>query len=87
MASVAAAIAIDGDTVKRANLVLHWVAPVPYRARPVEEYLSNTPASGIDPAHAGSLTLPDHRPMAGNNSKVAPAANLVKRAVARLLDR
>ena len=36
---------------------------------------------------ADSLALPDPRPMADNGYKVALAANLVKRAVAKLLDR
>ena len=58
---------------------------MPYRAREVEEYLRGKEASQVDAAYAGSLALPDARPMAENAYKVILARNLVKRAVGRLI--
>ena len=86
LVSVAAAVTLEGTTLVRASVVLGGVAPVPYRAKAVEEYLRGKDAARVDPAHAGSLALPDARPMADNAYKVALAQNLVKRAVGRLLD-
>ena len=85
LVSVAAAVTLEGTTLVRASVVLGGVAPVPYRAREVEEYLRGKEAGQVDLAHAGSLALPDARPMADNAYKVILARNLVKRAVGRLL--
>ena len=85
LVSVAAAITLEGTILARASVVLGGVAPVPYRAREVEEYLGGTEASQVDAAYAGSLALPDARPMAENAYKVILARNLVKRAVGRLI--
>ena len=85
LVSVAAAITLEGTTLVRVSVVLGGVAPVPYRAREVEEYLRGKDAGLADPAHAGTLALPDARPMADNAYKVVLAKNLVKRAVGRLV--
>ena len=85
LVSVAAAITLKGTTLVGASVVLGGVAPVPYRAREVEEYLRGMEAGRVDPAHAGSLALPGASPMADNAYKVTLAQNLVKRAVGQLL--
>lgn len=85
LVSVAAVIALDSGTIDHASIVLGGVAPVPYRARLVEEYLRGRPAREVDPAYAGSLALPNARPMADNGYKIVLANNLVKRAIAQLL--
>ena len=85
LVSVAAGIKLEGTIIVRASVVLGGVAPVPYRAREVEEYLRGKEAGHVDPAYAGSLALPDARPMADNAYKVILARNLVKRAVGRLV--
>jgi xanthine dehydrogenase YagS FAD-binding subunit len=85
LVSVAAVIALDGGTISHASIALGGVAPTPYRARQVEEYLLRRPAREVDPAYAGSLALPNARPMADNGYKIALANNLVKRAIAQLL--
>ena len=61
------------------------MAPVPYRAGAVEEYLHGKAAAEVDAAYAGSLALPDARPMTNNGYKVTMATNLVKQAVDRLI--
>jgi xanthine dehydrogenase YagS FAD-binding subunit len=85
LVSVAAVINLEGDVVRHAALSLGGVAPVPYRARLVDHYLQGRAVAEVDPDHAGSLTLPDARPMADNGYKLALASNLVKRAITQLL--
>ncbi len=85
LVSVAVAVELEGDTIRQARVCLGGVAPVPYRARQVEEYLRDKLVVDVDPAHAGSLALPNPRPMAENGYKVPLAANLVQRAVGQVL--
>ena len=85
LVSVAARLAVSDGVIQQTAVALGGVAPVPYRAREVEEYLLGKPAATVDAAHAGSLAIPDARPMTDNGYKVVMANNLVKQAVARLL--
>ena len=85
LVSVAAALAVEAATIRHAAVVLGGVAPVPYRARQVGQYLQGKDIGEVDAAFAGSLALPEARPMADNRYKVILAANLVKQAVAELL--
>jgi CO/xanthine dehydrogenase FAD-binding subunit len=52
----------------------------------VEQYLQGKDIGEVDSAFAGSLALPEARPMADNRYKVILATNLVKQAVAELLE-
>ena len=89
LVSVAAVIDLDdtpkGPAIARAAVTLGGVSPVPHRVSEVEDYLTGQPASAIDPAQAGSLALPDARPLTQNAYKLPMARNLVHRAVARVL--
>ena len=85
MASVAAVLSWEGASVRHISVVLGGVAPVPYRAQRVEEYLRGRRAAEVDPVHAASLTLPGATPLAHNGHKVVLACNLVKQAIRRLL--
>ena len=85
LVSVAARLAVSDGVIQQAAVALGGVAPVPYRATQVEEYLAGHPVADVDAAHAGSLAIPDARPMTNNGYKVVMANNLVKQAVARLL--
>ena len=87
LVSVAARLAVADGVIQQAAVALGGVAPVPYRAGAVEEYLQGKAAAEVDAAYAGTLALPDARPMTNNGYKVIMANNLVKQAVARLLDR
>ena len=84
LVSVAARLGIADGVIQQAAVALGGVAPVPYRARAVEEYLQGRAISAVDAAHAGTLALPEARPMTDNGYKVVMANNLVKQAVARL---
>ena len=85
LVSVAARIAVSGGVIEQAAVALGGVAPVPYRAEQVEEYLRGQAPDAVDAAYAGTLSIPDARPMTDNSYKVVMATNLVKQAVARLL--
>ena len=85
LVSVAAAAAVSGGRVTQAAVALGGVAPTPYRAGGVEEYLRGRAVADIRPAAAGALALPNPRPLPDNAYKVPLAANLVNRAVAAVL--
>ena len=93
LVSVAAALTLSGVDraganrgahITRAAIVMGGVAPVPYRAGEVEEYLRDRCVDEIDSTYAGGLALPAARPMADNAYKVTLARNLVRRAVNQL---
>ena len=88
MVSVAAALWLadspGGPVVHKARIALGGVAPAPYRALEVEQYLAGRTTPAIDPAHAGSLALPNPTPLPENGYKIPMARNMIQRAVARL---
>ena len=92
LVSVAAALTLSGVDraanravqITKAAIVMGGVAPFPYRAGEVEEYLLNRCVDEIDSTYAGGLALPAARPMADNAYKVTLARNLVRRAVNQL---
>ena len=84
VASVAASLTLDGQTIRHMPVVLGGVAPVPFRARRVEEYLRGRLLADVDPVHAAGLALASASPMAGNSHKVTVATNLTKQAIIRL---
>ena len=82
---MAAVVHLAGATIRDASLVLSGVAPAPYRAPLVEGYLQGKTSAEVDPVHAGSLAVPNARPMAEIAYKVILAANLVRQAMLQLL--
>ena len=89
LVSVAAALTLDGDgtdaVISKARVAIGGVAPVPYRATEVEDFLTGRVASEIDPAEAAALALPNATPLPQNGYKLPMARNTVKRALASLL--
>ncbi len=85
LVSVAVRMAVSGGVVQQAAVALGGVAPAPYRATQVEEYLAGRSVDEVDAAYAGTLSIPDARPMTDNGYKVVMANNLVKQGIARLL--
>ena len=85
LVSVAAALTVTDGTITQASLVLGGVAPTPYRATATEAYLQNQRVDSVSSAHAGSVSIPDARPLPDNAYKIPMANNLVNRAVARIL--
>ena len=86
LVSVAAAITLDANRdIAGARVALGGVAPVPYRAIEVEDYLAGRPASDVDAAAAAALALPNATPLPQNAYKLPMARNTLKRALATLL--
>ena len=87
LVSVAAALSLDddGSTIRQARIALGGVAPVPYRAAEVEDYLTGRPIADVDPSEAAALALPNATPLPQNGYKLPMARNTVKRAINHLL--
>ena len=95
LVSVAAALSFDAAgagegnvpdaVIRQARIALGGVAPVPYRAIEVEDYLAGRAIADVDPAEAAALALPNATPLPRNGYKIPMARNTVKRALASLL--
>ena len=87
LVSVAAALSLasDGATIAQTRIALGGVAPVPYRAAEVEDYLAGRLIADVDPAEAAALALPNATPLPQNGYKLPMARNIIKRAINHLL--
>ncbi len=83
--SVALALRMDGDRVRRAGVVLGGVAPIPWRVAPVEERLAGQQVTESLAAEAGRLAVDGARPLSKNRYKVALVENLVRRKLLSLV--
>jgi len=81
LVSVAAALDVDGGTVRDVRLALGGVATKPWRAWRAEEALRGRPASADSFRAAAEAELADARPLPGNGFKV----ELAKRTIAAVL--
>jgi xanthine dehydrogenase YagS FAD-binding subunit len=84
LVSVAAALDLDGDTVRDVRLALGGVAHKPWRASRAEAALRGQPATPEAFAAAADAELTDARPLAGNAFKVPLAQGAVVRALNEL---
>ena len=75
----------DGNDRQGSRIALGGVAPVPYRAIEVEDFLAGKSASQVDAAEAAMLALPDSTPLPQNGYKLPMARNTVRRALTHLL--
>jgi NADPH-dependent glutamate synthase beta subunit-like oxidoreductase len=82
IASVAAVLAMKGDTVAGARIVLGAVAPVPQRATSAEVYLRGKRPDAATAAEAAALAVEGVTPLARNRFKVQIAKALVGRVLA-----
>ncbi|MGN6389154.1 MAG: FAD binding domain-containing protein [Burkholderiaceae bacterium] len=81
LVSVAAALEMDGDTVRQARLALGGVAHKPWRAPEAEQALVGRPLDDASLAAAADAAVQGARPYEFNRFKV----DLARRAVARAL--
>jgi NADPH-dependent glutamate synthase beta subunit-like oxidoreductase/CO/xanthine dehydrogenase FAD-binding subunit len=82
--SVAAAFLLDGGRVKRASIVFGAVAPVPLRARLVEEFIVGRELDEETAEAAGSLAARGTYPLERNGYKVQVLKALVRKAIITL---
>jgi xanthine dehydrogenase YagS FAD-binding subunit len=83
LVAVAAALELDGNTIRQSRVVLGGVAHKPWRSREAEAALSGQPASEESFRRAAEAALRDAKPLAHNAYKV----ELGKRAIVRALRR
>jgi len=83
LVAVAAALELDGGTIRQARVVLGSVAHKPWRSREAEAALSGKPLSEESFRRAAEAALAEAKPLAHNAYKV----ELGKRAVVRALMR
>ena len=81
LVAVAAALELDGATIRNARIVLGSVAHKPWRSRDAEAALVGRPATQESFQRAASLAMRDAKPLAHNVYKV----ELGKRAIVRAL--
>ena len=86
LVSVAAALALDGDTIADVRIALGGVAPKPWRAWRAEEALRGRPATDTSFAEAADAELADARPLAGNAFKVELARRTLVAVLAQLTE-
>ena len=83
LVAVAAALELDGDTIRQARVVLGGVAHKPWRSQEAEAALAGKPATEESFRRAAEAALRDAKPLAHNAYKV----ELGKRAIVRALMR
>lgn len=81
IASVAAALDMDGGTVRDVRIVCGGVAPIPYRAKAAEAHLRG---KKLDIDGAAAAAVADATPLSGNGYKVPILRQLVRRALTEL---
>ena len=81
LVSVAAALEIDGDTIKSARIALGGVAHKPWRAESAEQYLAGKPATEATYQAAAKLVTADAKTYEHNAFKVPMAQQTVVRAL------
>lgn len=81
LVSVAAALTMQGKTCEKANVVLGGIAPIPWRAKAVEDALANKEITEETAQQAANLVADGAEPTKDNAYKVNLAKTLVTRAV------
>lgn len=82
--SVAVALEMDGETVRRAGIVLGGVAPIPWRLPAVEELLTGQRLTETLTTEGGQLAVEGAQPLSKNGYKVTLTENLVRRTLMSL---
>lgn len=84
LVSVAAAVDLDGDTVRDARIALGGVAHMPWRARLAEDALRGAPATDEAFRQAADAELAGAAPVEGNEFKVPMVRNTMVAVLRRL---
>jgi xanthine dehydrogenase YagS FAD-binding subunit len=81
LVSVAAALQLDGGTVRRVRIALGGVAHKPWRASATEQALIGKTLDRASLQNAAALAMRDARPLRENGFKVALAQRAIVRAI------
>jgi len=79
LASVA--LEMDGDTVKKANILLNGVAPIPWRSEKAEAAITGKSLNEENATAAGAAAVEGAKPLSMNAYKVPLTKTVVKRAL------
>jgi NADPH-dependent glutamate synthase beta subunit-like oxidoreductase len=79
--SLAYSYNLDDQTIKDSRIVLGAVAPIPLRARGVEEYLEGKPVNDETAMKAGDVAVQTFMPLARNRFKVQIVKALLRKMV------
>ena len=82
--SVAIALEMDGDLIRRAGIVLGGVAPIPWPAVTAQDLLAGQRITEALAEEAGRLAVDGARPLSKNRYKVTLVENLVRRTLLSL---
>ena len=78
---VATVLTLKGTTITDARVALGAVAPVPLRAREVEQFLAGRTPDGETAEAAGAIAVRGVRPLGGNRFKIQIVKALVRKAI------
>ena len=81
LVSVAAALQMDGNTVRSARIALGGVAHKPWRATSAEQMIAGKPLDSTTLRNAANAALSEAKPLHDNAFKVRLAQNAIVRAV------
>ncbi len=84
--SAAAALEVDGNTIRKARIALGGVAAKPWRAREAEASLEGARATAQTFADAANVALAEARPSGDNAFKIELARRIVVRALSLALE-
>ncbi len=84
ISSVAAVLQVQGNRVRKADIVLGGVAPIPWRARAAEAELRGKELTDAVIEKAAAAAVADADPLDHNKYKVFLTRNLIKDALLRL---
>ena len=79
--SLAYCFNVEKQTIKKVRIVLGAVAPIPLRARGVEEYLEGKPVNDETAIEAGAVAAQTFMPLAKNKFKVQIVKALLRKMV------
>ena len=74
-------LAMNGQTIQSARVVMGAVAPIPWRSPAAEKALAGKPIDAVTAAAAADAALEGAKPMSRNGYKVQVAKTAVKRAI------
>ena len=84
LASVGAALRLDGGVARNTRIVLGGVAPVPWRSRPAEQIIEGNSLRPATIEAAAQAAVAEAEPLAHNEYKVALVRSLVRSALTEL---
>ena len=81
LVNIAAALKVEGGTIRSSRFVVNAVAAHPMRLTAVEEAVAGKPRNEETASMAGALAVQGARPLQHNGYKIPLVRNLVKRAI------